>query len=535
MKTRLGEWWVVLAVLVAVGAFWVVQEADAAQAQHTPVPSPELTPLEQLGKEVFFDTSLSTPKGAQGCVSCHEPTAGWTFPSSLVNLGQVVAPGAIDTRLGMVKTPMNAYTSFPATESATGELEYPFAFQPCNAGAPVSGRHCGGMFWDGRAEGYGALGTGPVGQANVSDTVTPEDLPDDVRDAYRVFLGPVADQALNPFPNTVEQNLQRKQVCKRIQKSDYASLYEEAFGEPINCKDKPKGDPAFDTSYKMVAVALAAWQASPDVNSYSSRRDIALRQELACLDPAGEYAEYFHDQVCDEDANLGEFPLWGLTEEENLGHDLFYGSESVLNPDLGDGPLDAGCWRCHTESPATDDGTEPEQLYTDYSYHNIGIPYNREIPGVEKGEVIGVADHLLTAFVFGSERDVEPGFFKSPSVRNNGQGDDEMVKAFGHNGYFKSLEAIVHFYNTRDTKLRCEDLGLVDATEAEALTAIDPATGVLAVNPETGDTGCWPEPEFPDTASTFGGVGELFLSAEQEAALVAYIRALSDTYIPTSP
>ena len=25
------------------------------------------------------------------------------------------------------------------------------------------------------------------------------------------------------------------------------------------------------------------------------------------------------------------------------------------------------------------------------------------------------------------------------------------MKAYGHNGYFKSLKAIVHFYNTRDT------------------------------------------------------------------------------------
>ena len=26
------------------------------------------------------------------------------------------------------------------------------------------------------------------------------------------------------------------------------------------------------------------------------------------------------------------------------------------------------------------------------------------------------------------------------------------MKAYGHNGYFKSLEEIVHFYNTRDVE-----------------------------------------------------------------------------------
>jgi cytochrome c peroxidase len=31
----------------------------------------------------------------------------------------------------------------------------------------------------------------------------------------------------------------------------------------------------------------------------------------------------------------------------------------------------------------------------------------------------------------------------------------DFVKAYGHNGYFKSLKEIVHFYNTRDTLPRC--------------------------------------------------------------------------------
>jgi hypothetical protein len=58
----------------------------------------------------------------------------------------------------------------------------------------------------------------------------------------------------------------------------------------------------------------------------------------------------------------------------------------------------------------------------------------------------------------------------------------------------------------------------VDATEAEALA-----------------NDCWPEPEFPATASRLGGIGNLGLTPEEEAAIAAYIRALSDTYIPTAP
>ena len=50
----------------------------------------------------------------------------------------------------------------------------------------------------------------------------------------------------------------------------------------------------------------------------------------------------------------------------------------------------------------------------------------------------------------------------------------DIVKAYGHNGYFrKTLEGIVHFYNTPDVLPRCPG----DYTEVQALAA-----------------GCWPAP-----------------------------------------
>ena len=72
---------------------------------------------------------------------------------------------------------------------------------------------------------------------------------------------------------------------------------------------------------------------------------------------------------------------------------------------------------------------------------------------------------------------------------------DEVVKAYGHNGYFKSLEEITHFYNTRD---------------------VDPM---------------WPEPEYP-TTSTPMGFGDLGLTADEKAAIVAFMKTLSDDYKP---
>ena len=44
-----------------------------------------------------------------------------------------------------------------------------------------------------------------------------------------------------------------------------------------------------------------------------------------------------------------------------------------------------------------------------------------------------------------------------PTLRNvDKRPDPEFVKAYGHNGYFKSLKEIVHFYNTRDVLPRCQ-------------------------------------------------------------------------------
>jgi cytochrome c peroxidase len=43
---------------------------------------------------------------------------------------------------------------------------------------------------------------------------------------------------------------------------------------------------------------------------------------------------------------------------------------------------------------------------------------------------------------------------KVPTLRNVDLRPTTLfVQAYGHNGYFKSLEEIVHFYNTRDVQL----------------------------------------------------------------------------------
>ena len=100
-----------------------------------------LTPIELLGKHIFFD-QISIPGNKQGCFSCHDPAKGWILPNSAINDSTVVAPGAKPHAVGRIKTPSNAYasfSSFPLPNSVYTAWE-------------------GGNFWDGRAEGCGATG-----------------------------------------------------------------------------------------------------------------------------------------------------------------------------------------------------------------------------------------------------------------------------------------------------------------------------------------------------------------------------------------
>lgn len=291
---------------------------------------------------------------------------------------------------------------------------------------------------------------------------------------YEKFLGPTADQALNPFPKGVEQNAGEKKVCTLVETAKYKALYKKAYGKPIDCRAR-----ALHKSFQRLAVALAAWQESDEVVPFDSRRDQALDS--------------------DDD---GQFPLVDFSPDENAGHDLFYGR--------------ARCSGCHNGLPgnfASDDsaGVAPEQLYTDHLYHNIGVPYNREIPGVPDGEKKGLVEHTGV---------VLPGFFKTPTLRNVAKGLDKdgRGKAFFHNGYLKDLESLVHFYNTRDAKPPCAIPNNPHPTAAEAIAG-----------------NCWPKPEFDNAGKAVFVVGNLGLSKAEELQIVAYLKTLSDTSTPSPP
>jgi cytochrome c peroxidase len=450
-----------LVCMLLVGSFIDLQAND----------DPDLSYIEELGKRVFFD-NISVPK-RMSCATCHDPSAGWTFKVSGVNLKQVGVPGADPHKAGSVRPPANAYASFIRP------------FSGCDAFPTL---FCGGNFWDGRAEGnefplFPDRATENIGVDVFYDAAGI--LIPGLQEAYQQYLGPVADQALNPFTNPVEHNIERAGVCRHVEAARYAELYELAWGEPIDCSAAE-----FDNSYRRIAVALAAWQASDEVNSFSSRRDIALQRELSGMDV---------------DDTPGAFPLVGLTEQENYGHSLFFAT--FLTPLQVNGESKfANCVFCHIDYP-DDSGAEEEQLYSDQSYHNIGTPPNLEIPDTGSDPDAGLAAHTGNLDHL--------GHFKTPTLRNvdkrPGKG---FIKAYTHNGWFKSLESIVHFYNTAAVKERCPDHL---TTEKDALK-----------------NDCWPAPAYENTAIPFL-LGALGLTPEDEAAIVAYLRTLSDTYTPREP
>ena len=168
------------------------------------------------------------------------------------------------------------------------------------------------------------------------------------------------------------------------------------------------------------------------------------------------------------------------------------------------------CSACHVSEPGPL-GEPP--LFTDFTFDNLGIPQNPENPA---GTAPGFVDPGLGGFLMnaGYPADVymaEWGKHKVPTLRNvDLRPSDGFVKAYGHNGYFKTLTGIVHFYNTRDVKPTCPG----PYTEAQALAA-----------------DCWPSPEVPMTVNR-DELGDLGLSDEEENAIVAFLKTLSDGFQP---
>ncbi len=403
--------------------------------------NPTLSPREQLGKKLFFD-KISTPAN-QSCATCHAPSVGWTGAVPGLNRLSGIYPGAVKQRFGNRKPPASAYLG----ASPVFHMVEP-------------GEFVGGMFWDGRATGE-RLGS------------------------------PDADQALGPFLAPVEQNMPGKQsVCEVVAQSNYAALFEQVWGPgSLDCSDA-----GYEATYDKIGLSIAAYESSKEVSPFSSKYDLYWND---CLDAGND------PEAC------------GLAEGEKSMLD----PNNVLTLLEWDGLIEFGeyCAPCHTSQVPGPNDSPP--LFTDFSFDNIGVPRNPENPFYDMDEVFledgspinpegdafvdrGLGDFLRTRPEWAQYAPMNDGKFKVPTVRNVAKAPGYgFPKAYMHNGAFKSLADVVHFYNTRDV-------------------------------PEEN----WPAPEVAENVNRelLEGVplGNLELDAHAEGAIVAFLGTLSDGFKP---
>lgn len=256
---------------------------------------------------------------------------------------------------------------------------------------------------------------------------------------------PSAEQALGPFLNPREHNVANPlAVLMIIEKSKYISLWKKVWGEKLRYSTPDEISLNFDR----VGLAIAAYEGSSEVNQFSSKFDYYLKS------------------------------LVELTSEEASGLLLF----------------NSKCASCHISKSIG----ETPPLFTDFTFDNLGVPANPENPvyDYDPGFIdYGLGGFLLTRSDYSGMAPVNMGKQKVPTLRNvDKRPGIGFTKAYTHNGVFKSLKEVVHFYNTRDV----------------------PGAG-------------WPAPEVKANVNTVD-LGNLGLTDGEENAIVAFMKTLSDGY-----
>lgn len=312
----------------------------------------------------------------------------------------------------------------------------------------------GGQFWDGRATGY-------------------------------VLSDPLADQALVPFMNPVEMaNPDKTTVIRDVLASDYKKLFIDVCG-PVNLNVRSQVSSAYDC----VALSIAAFERTSLFGQFNSKYDYYLKKCLA----AGGDKDNCAQGIGKAAKQAGRI----FSQEEWYGMQLFMGqNNNDGNLDQGEGAMCAEChiveWQkaednVHVPAWAPSGWVPP--MFTDFTFDNLGVPKNTEYPLDPNAHPdLGLGGELGNL--------AENGKFKVMTIRNI-----DLTAPYAHNGYFKGLKEITHFYSTRDVP------------------------GSLEKGAD------WPPPEYPATINR-DELGNLGLSDNDENALVKFMKTLSDGWTP---
>ena len=276
-------------------------------------PAAPLTPKEELGKSIFFDENLSINRN-QSCATCHAPVAGWTGADSAINAGGAVYEGSIPGAFGDRKPPSAAY----ATQS------------------PI-------FTWTARGCSWAATSgmAGPPARSWAAPRPNrPGPLPE-----------PEGAGASQPGRSGLK-------VCAAA----YGDLFRQVWGADA-CANVAM-------AYDNIGYSVAAYEASPEVNAFSSKFDLTKSGKVK------------------------------LSKEERRGYALFRGKGK--------------CSACHVAN-----GQRP--LFTDYTFDNLGLPKNPENPVYQGNPGFvdpGLGGFLATRSDYAVYADANMGKHKVPTLRN---------------------------------------------------------------------------------------------------------------------
>lgn len=243
------------------------------------------------------------------------------------------------------------------------------------------------------------------------------------------------EQAKGPFLNPVEMNMPDE--VSVIQRVQENASYVKSFKEIY-------GEDIFNDTqkaYDALAESIAKFEKSKTFSPFNSKFDKVLKG-----------TELF-------------------SEQEQRGLALFNSK--------------AECHACH---PA--DGEKAN--FTDFSYDNLGVPVNHALRAAN-GKGGDFIDNGLYDNPHVDDTSLK-GAFRVSTLRNIA-----VTGPYMHNGLFKDLATVVHFYNTRDVP--------------------------GAINPETGEA--WEKGEV-EVNKNNAELGDLKLTEEEEADLVAFLNTLTD-------
>jgi cytochrome c peroxidase len=307
-----------------------------------------LSPQAQLGRQIFFDPTLSA-SGNLSCASCHDPANAYAAPKTA---GVVMNGGKSLDRAGLRTVPSLRYLAETPRFARHSYIDVGSEREDIGP--------AGGLMLDGRVDN-------------------------------------LHEQVVVPLLDPVEMaNSSVEEIATRLRRASYATELRRGSDGST-----PKSAQSLVTA---AATAVESYELEdPSFHPYSSRFDRYLRGEAT------------------------------LMEDELEGLRLF------------SAPTKGNCIACHT---ATTGPAARAPIFTDHSYHALGVPRNPRLTANRDPRFfdLGLCGPKRTDL-----RDAGQycGYFKTPTLRNVAR-----RRFFFHNGRFTTLADVMHFYVERDTNAR---------------------------------------------------------------------------------